>query len=97
MKKQVFSILAPKYIKIVKVLGGYSVFRFCNCCLEHFISDTVRPSGIPEKTLGMLICQVNSLDKFEEKLVFSLGIGTVLKCGHSIKLLISSMFYMEFH
>lgn len=40
----------------------------------------------------MLICQVNSLDKFGEKLVYSLLFGTVLKCGHSIKLLISSMF-----
>lgn len=91
-KTQVFSILAPKYIKIVKVLGSYSFFRFCNCCLELLISGTVRNSGISKNILGMLICQVNSLDKFEEKLVYSLLFGTVLKCGHPIKLLISCMF-----
>lgn len=91
-KPQVFSILAPKYIKIVKVLGSCSFFRFCNYCLEHFISDTVKNSGISKNTLVILICQIKSLDEFEEKLELSVVIGTALKCGHSIKLLISSVF-----
>lgn len=73
---QVFSILTPKDIKIVSVLGSYSLFRFCNRAASSGAwSSSQKPLEILEflkKTLGMQICQINSLDKFEKKLIFSL-------------------------